>query len=95
MFLVLSHYSIATGNHAAVLDLVAELAQETRSEEGCLEFDSYLNTDDDSELIVVERYETPDDFTGHRETAAFQEIVIEQITPLLSESRVESFTVPD
>ena len=95
MFLVLAHYSIATGNHAAVLDLVTELAQESRLEDGCLGFDSYVNTDDDSELILVERYETSDDFAAHRESTVYQELVVEQIIPLLSERRVESYTVPD
>ena len=95
MFLVLAHYSIATGNHAAVLDLVTELAQATRLEEGCLGFDSYVNTDDDSELILVERYESADDFAAHRESETYQELVLEQIVPLLSDRSVESFTVPD
>ena len=95
MFLVLAHYSIATGNHAAVLDLVTELAQESRAAEGCLSFDSYVNTDDDSELIIVERYETADDYTAYRESIAFRELAEEQIIPLLSERRVESYTVPD
>ncbi len=95
MFLVLAHYSIATGNHSSVLDLVTELAQTSRQEDGCLGFDSYVNTDDDSELLLVERYETADDFAAHRESTAYQELVVEQIIPLLSDRSVESFTVPD
>jgi hypothetical protein len=56
MFLTIAHYTIADGNEAAVLALVAELEAASREEPGCLSFDAYLKTGDADSLLLLERY---------------------------------------
>jgi quinol monooxygenase YgiN len=95
MFLTIAHYTIADGNEAAVLALVAELEAASREEPGCLSFDAYLKTGDADSLLLLERYVSPAAFEAHRATPHFQALVVDRIAPLLSERRVETFTLPN
>ncbi|WP_394770723.1 putative quinol monooxygenase [Lacisediminihabitans sp.] len=95
MFLALAQYTIAEGNEADVLALVAELASASRAEPGCLAFDAYLKLGTDRDLVLIERYRSEADFGLHRETEHFARLVLGQIVPLLEKRSVESWVLPD
>ena len=90
----IARYVVSPNNHDQVLDLLHELAAQSRREPGNISFDIFENAEDSTRIVLLERYESREAFAQHRDTPHFQELVLSKIVPLLSERTVEELDVP-
>jgi quinol monooxygenase YgiN len=65
--------------------LLRKNAQASRAEPGCLEFSVYQEIDDPRAFLLYERYTSEDAFQAHRRTPHFEDIIEQQVVPLLDE----------
>jgi quinol monooxygenase YgiN len=92
---VIARYTIAPGKEEEVLPLVQQLVETTRTEPGNVSFAAYRQLDDDREIVLLERFASPEAFAAHREMPHFQELVPGRIIPLLERRVVETYDVPE
>ncbi len=92
---VIAYYSIAPGNEKAVVELLPKLAEASRTEPGNLSYTVYVQLGDESEVVILEQYESPEAFAAHRESDHFRELGFGGIIPMLSNRRVETFPIVD
>jgi quinol monooxygenase YgiN len=71
-----------------VLELVAELRRQTLAEAGCLGYEVYKGIES-SDVFLLERYVDAAAIESHRASAHYQDLVVRQILPLLTNRRVE------
>jgi quinol monooxygenase YgiN len=91
----IARYIVPLENRESVLDLLRELATESRKEPGNISFDIYENVDDPARVVLLERYQSREAFGLHRATTHFQALVRDKIVPLLSERSVEELDAAD
>jgi quinol monooxygenase YgiN len=92
VLIVVARYVVSEGHDATVARLLRKNAQATRAEPGCLEFSVYQEIDDPRAFLLYERYTSEDAFQAHRRTPHFEDIIEQQVVPLLDErawTRVE------
>jgi quinol monooxygenase YgiN len=92
---VIARYTVAEDNRPEVLDLVAQVAEASRTEPGNLSFEAYQNTADPADIVLLERYASREAFAAHRETDHFHNLVLARLVPLLETRVVEQFDVTD
>jgi len=93
MLTVIARYVVGEGHDATVARLLRKNAEASRTEPGCLEFSVYQEIDDPRTFLLYERYTSEDAFQAHRQTPHFQNIIEQQVVPLLDErvwTRVEA-----
>jgi len=93
MLTVIARYVVGEGHDATVARLLRKNAEASRTEPGCLEFSVYQEIDDPRTFLLYERYTSEDAFQAHRRTPHFQNIIENQVVPLLDErvwTRVEA-----
>lgn len=61
--------------------LLAQCAQLSRAEEGCLRFEVYHSESDPSLFLLCERWESEAAWQTHRNQRAVQEIYLPQVLP--------------
>ncbi|SEW02594.1 Quinol monooxygenase YgiN [Chryseobacterium wanjuense] len=71
-----------------ILTLLPTLAEETKKEEGNVHYAIYQSETDPNELILHERYRSPEAQEAHRNSKHYQSIVVEKIMPYLIEREV-------
>ncbi|MGY6658811.1 putative quinol monooxygenase [Amycolatopsis sp. TRM77291] len=84
-FVVVARYVTAHRDH--VLGLLEPMAAASRREPGCLSYTVHSGTGD-GVVVIVEEYESEQDFTAHCESEHFRRIVLGEVVPLLSERQV-------
>ncbi|HEX6577113.1 MAG TPA: putative quinol monooxygenase [Jiangellaceae bacterium] len=92
MLIVVARYVVAEGHESTVRRLLRENAEASRAEPGCLEFSVYQEIDDPLAFLLYERYTNENAFQAHRQTPHFENIIEQQVVPLLNErawTRVE------
>lgn len=72
-----------------VLDVLPELVQKTREEEGNLFYKIYQSHSDNHTLILYEGYQDENALDAHRSSVHFKELVIKRIVPQLEKREVE------
>jgi quinol monooxygenase YgiN len=92
---VIARYTVAENNRPAVLDLIAQVAEASRTEPGNLSFETYQNTTDPAGIVLLERYASREAFAAHRETDHFHNLVLARLVPLLETRTVEQLDVTD
>jgi len=93
MLTVIARYVVGEGHDATVARLLRKNAEASRTEPGCLEFSVYQEIDDPRTFLLYERYTSEDAFQVHRRTPHFQNIIEQQVVPLLDKrvwTRVEA-----
>ena len=85
MLIVVARYVVAEGHESTVTRLLRENAEASRAEPGCLEFSVYQEIDDPRAFLLYERYTSEDAFQAHRQTPHFENIIEQQVVPLLKE----------
>jgi quinol monooxygenase YgiN len=93
MLTVIARYVVGEGHGATVARLLRKNAEASRTEPGCLEFSVYQEIDDPRTFLLYERYTSEDAFQAHRRTPHFQNIIEQQVVPLLDKrvwTRVEA-----
>lgn len=88
---VIARYAVSAGREAEVSALLTRLAEASRAEPGNLAFVAYRSLDDDRDVVLLERYASPDAFAEHRASAHFQDLVLDRIVPLLDSRVVETY----
>jgi len=68
---------------ATILDLLPELAEETKKEKGNLAYAIYQSEKDPNEIILHERYVNEEALDTHKNSAHYQTIVAAKIIPHL------------
>ncbi len=90
---VIARYTISAGHEDEVLGLLAQAAEAARTEPGNLSFQVYREVGNDREVVLLERYDSPDAFAAHRETPHFKELVQGKIIPRLDNRVIETYNV--
>ena len=92
MLIVVARYVVAEGHESRVAGLLRKNAEASRAEPGCVEFSVYQEIDDPRAFLLYERYTSEDAFQAHRRMPHFENIIEQQVVPLLNErawTRVE------
>ena len=92
---VVAHWQVSEESRAAVLALVADLAPRSLAEPGCVGYEVFQSTDTPTELVLVERYVDRSALDAHTRSVHYQELVAEQIRPLLTDRRVHVLEAVD
>jgi quinol monooxygenase YgiN len=90
---VIARYRVRDGHVDEVLDLIRQMAEPSRREPGNLSYAAYRALDDPQEVVLLERYRSPEDLALHRESPHFTRIVLGRIVPLLESRAAETFEV--
>jgi len=85
MLIVVARYVVAEGHESRVAGLLRKNAEASRAEPGCLEFSVYQEIDDPRAFLLYEQYTSEDAFQAHRRTPHFEDIIEQQVVPLLHE----------
>ncbi|RSM62947.1 antibiotic biosynthesis monooxygenase [Amycolatopsis sp. WAC 01376] len=85
IFVVVARY--VTAHRDRVLELLEPMAAASLREPGCVGYTVHSGTED-GVVVIVEEYESEQDFTGHCESEHFRRIVLGEVVPLLSERQV-------
>jgi quinol monooxygenase YgiN len=88
---VIARYAVSAGREAEVSALLTRLAEASRAEPGNLAFVAYRSLDDDRDVVLLERYASPDAFAEHRASAHLQDLVLDRIVPLLDSRVAETY----
>ena len=83
MLIVLARYVLSEGHDATVARVLPKNAQATRAEAGCLQFSVYQKIDHPRAFVLYERYTSEEAFQAHRLTPHFEQIIEQQVVPLL------------
>lgn len=92
---LIARHTMKPGTEDQVLPLVDRLIDAARAEPGNLAFDAYRSVRDPHSYVLLERYMSREALAAHRATPHFQEIVIEQLVPLLAQRTIDEFEVPE
>lgn len=85
---VFAKWQVREGALQTVLDLLPELIQYTKNEEGNVCYHIYQSHTDTHTLLLYEGYEDEASLDAHRSSNHFKEIVVKQIVPLLEKREV-------
>jgi quinol monooxygenase YgiN len=88
---VIARYTISAGQEEDVLALLAQLIAAVREEPGNLAFTAYRQLGEDRNVVLLERYASPEALAAHRETAHFKDLVLGEIVPRLDSRVVEIY----
>ena len=89
-FSVIARYSFMEAVTAQDLADLVELARASVQEPGNLGFEVLRPAGTSSEVVLLERYESPEAFENHRQSEHFRAIVLGRIIPRLRERTVET-----
>ena len=67
-----------------VRGLLAEQARRSSEEPGCIRFEVYQSQTEIRQFFLVEQWQTQEDLDQHKQAAAFTELYIPKVIPLVS-----------
>ena len=67
-----------------VRGLLAEQARRSNEEPGCVRFEVYQSQTEIRQFFLVEQWQTQEDLDLHKQAAAFTELYIPKVIPLVS-----------
>ena len=73
----------------SVLRQIAELRPLSLAEPGCLSYEAFRALDDPTYLLLVERYRDQSALDAHVDSSHYQDKVVGQVRPLLTDRQVE------
>lgn len=71
-------------NIEKVSALLADLAQSSLTEAGCVRFDVFHSASDLQFFLLIEEWETDGHLAAHKEAPAFAEVYVPNVLPLVS-----------
>lgn len=86
---VIARWQALPGRADSVLALVAALREQSLAEEGCLGYEVFRGADDDTTILLLERYRDHPAIEAHRATRHYRELLVERVLPLLASRQVE------
>jgi len=90
---VIAQYRVDPASVAEVRAALREMVEPTRAEPGCLAYDVYVDPNDSTFAVLVERYESNDAFEAHLATNHFERLLRGRVLPRLT-GRVRHDLVP-
>lgn len=82
-------WQVKEGQLQSVLSLLPELIRKSNSEAGNLFYKIHQSIGDPNTLLLYEGYVDEESLNTHKGSAHFQEVVVGQIVPLLTNREVE------
>jgi quinol monooxygenase YgiN len=86
---VLARWQLSAHSVEGVLDLLAELREQTLAEPGCQGYDVFRSTASPEHLLLLERYRDDAAIAAHRASTHYQALVVQRILPLIADRKVE------
>lgn len=88
MIIVTATCKLIKGKKAAFSKLASELINETRKEDGCIEYSLYEELNNEDMMCFIEKWKSQESLEAHIESKHFKRIV-----PLLNELQSEESVV--
>ncbi|GAB3930940.1 putative quinol monooxygenase [Mucilaginibacter myungsuensis] len=85
---IFAKWQVKEGELDTVLNLISQVAEQSRAEDGNLLYIINQSTTDPNTLLLAEAYQDEAALDAHRASAHFQKIVVGQIVPLLDTREV-------
>ena len=85
-FVLAVTWTAIPGNEGEVRDILHQLGEASRQEEGVITYTTHVDPDDPRQFFIYEVYHDASGLDAHQETVHFKELVLEKAIPLL-ESR--------
>jgi len=92
MIKVIAHNFLKKENLAAALPLYEEMVAETRKEDGCIQYELYRDSADETHFVFDESWESQAHLDAHMKTAHFTTL-IPQISALADASRAKDVQI--
>lgn len=90
-FNVIARYRTKSGSTDFVLENLKELAEQSRNEPGNISYEFFRGVEDDRRIVILESYNTADDFEFHRQSPHFSSIGAGRIIPELESRTIETY----
>ncbi len=74
-------------NRDKILALLGDLSYASQGEKGCIHYQYYLHPEDPEQLVIVERWESPEALSAHEKTSHFKTL-LPQVSDLASEVNI-------
>ena len=85
---VFAKWQVQQGQLPKVLSLLAQAAATSRQEPGNLGYQAHQSQTDDHTILLYESYRNAEALEQHRNSMHFQQVVVQQIVPLLQNREV-------
>lgn len=92
LFHVVARYRTYPDASRDVLSLLEKMATATRKEAGNLSYDVYQAVEDERQIVILETYQSAEDFDLHRQSPHFLSIGAGQIIPRLEHRSISTYT---
>jgi quinol monooxygenase YgiN len=86
-------YVVKEGDERRFLEAVAQLAQNTRLESGCLDYRFHRDTEDSRKFFLYELYADAQAYRNHQATEHFEKWAKGVIPAYLEERRIERYVL--
>ncbi|MBA2521232.1 MAG: antibiotic biosynthesis monooxygenase [Chloroflexia bacterium] len=93
MYVVVARWLIKEGNVDEALATIRRMIPHALAEPACEAYIVNQSVDDPRRILLYEQYHDQAGFAAHTETAAFKELVLGKIVPLLEERGREIYEV--
>jgi quinol monooxygenase YgiN len=90
-YVVLAHWLAREGRESRLLELLEELAAQSRAEPGNLVYQPHRSLDDPRRFCIYEQYVDEAAFEAHAASEHFTRLVRDEAVPELLESRERGF----
>ena len=94
-FNVIARYLTKPETTDKILNHLGEMAAETRNEPGNISYEFFRGVEDDRKIVILESYQTAEDFDLHRQSQHFLTIGAVHIIPELESRTVTTFISTD
>jgi quinol monooxygenase YgiN len=74
---VITHIQVQAGKEEEAVSLLKELVAATRTEAGCLRYELLQNSVVAAEFVLLEEWQSEEDFNHHMQTPQVQEALLE------------------
>jgi quinol monooxygenase YgiN len=85
MYVVVARWLVQEGHVEDVIATIKEMIPHSLSEPACEAYIVNQSVDDPRQLLLYEQYHDEAGFQAHTQTAAFKELVLGKIVPLLED----------
>jgi quinol monooxygenase YgiN len=86
---VVAHWQTTKAALDSVLASIAAIRPQSLGEPGCLGYEAFQSLADETSLVLIEHYRDDAALEAHISAPHYQEIVVGQVRPLLTDRRVE------
>ena len=86
-FVLAVSWTAKPGNEEAVHEILAQMGEASRAEEGVISYTTHVDPDNPREFFIYEMYRDESGLEAHQQTEHFQNLVLGKALPLL-EARV-------